>query len=236
MPAASAPMRSRLSQTASRVSAAPTCKHAGQMHSVGTTKRMCAGQLAGVHGDGLGYLDGSCRGPEFLPLCLGAALVGSIQQVIATGSRQRGTYLRVGKPRRDGGVASVPEGGGQLTSVLLDDQFDEGAAVEIHNRHAQRRCSLTSSDTDSRACRRDAPRAVGRPARGGLLNMPRWVSCSRRRAVSTAESRATGVPRSVTMISSPARARSTQLASSARNALIATSILHVYNQPTDTCT
>ena len=47
--------------------------------------------------------------------------------------------------------------------------------------------------------------------------------------MSTASNRATGVPRSVTTISSPARARSIQLDSSARNLVIVTSIAQVYS-------
>lgn len=56
-----------------------------------------------------------------------------------------------------------------------------------------------------------------------LLSTPCWVSWSRRGAESTATSLATGMPRSVTTITSPARARSIQRESSARNALMATS-------------
>ena len=83
---------------------------------------------------------------------------------------------------------------------------------------------MTSSDTGRSACARAAPLAVGRPARRGRLSTPSRVSRSSSGAVSTAISRATGVPRSVTTTSSPRRTRSIHSASSARNVLTATSM------------
>ena len=54
--------------------------------------------------------------------------------------------------------------------------------------------------------------------------------------MSMASNRATGVPRSVTTTSSPARARSIHVDNSARKVLIATSMPQMYNNCIGTCT
>lgn len=132
-----------------------------------------------------------------------------------TRGRSPGSY-----PSGASGIAPVPVRSGQGASVLVDDELDEAAAVEVDDGHTgQSRCALTRSATGPLARTRTAPCATGRSARRGLLRTPCWTSRSSSGAVSTGSGRATGVPRSVTTTSSPARARSIQQDSYARKVL-----------------
>src|ERR1035437_363785 len=213
------------------------CEQAGQVHRVCASQGVSTGQVTGMCGDGFGQLDRPCCRPEVLPQHFGMPLFGRVQAVSAPSCGQRGTHLWIRETAGHCRIAAVPQRGGNLAPVLFDDQLDESTAVEIHDGHErQRRCSLTSPDTGPLACALATPRAAGRSSRRALLITPLAMSWSSSGAVSTASKRATGVPRSVTTISSPERARSIHVDSSARKVLIATSIYQMYNSSIEICT
>jgi hypothetical protein len=100
----------------------------------------------------------------------------------------------------------------------------------------QRRCAPTTSDTEPFACTRRRPTADGRSTRAGRLIKPCSVNCSIVVADRSPTRRATGTPRSVTTISSPARARSSQSPSCARNTVTGTSMCQLYTDAHLECT
>ena len=106
------------------------------MDGVGTAQCVRAGQLAGVALDRGGELYRLGSRPERLPVPLGGPEGTSVDSVIASGRRQRGPNLRVGKAARHGGVTSVPQGSGNATPVLVDDELYQRAGVKIDERHA----------------------------------------------------------------------------------------------------
>lgn len=80
-----------------------------------------------------------------------------------TRGRSPGSY-----PSGASGIAPVPVRSGQGAFVLVDDELDEAAAVEVDDGHTgQSRCALTRSATGPLARTRTAPCATGRSARRG---------------------------------------------------------------------
>ncbi len=213
------------------------CEETRQVDCIGTSQGVPASQLTGMSGHALGQLHGPRRSPVVLPHRLRTLPTVGSQPASPLGSGQRRPYLGIGQAAGHRGIAAIPQSRGKITAIFFDHQLDEGAAVEIHERHgSQRRWSVTRSATGPRARTRSAPRATGRSARRGLLSAPVRTSWSSSEAVPTGTNRATGVPRSVTTTSSPARTRSIQLDSSARKVVMATSIHQAYNSPAPICT
>src|ERR1035438_8307189 len=99
---------------------------ASQVHGVRAPQGVGVGvgQLPGVAFDGCGELDGAHRGPELFPCLLGGVQVVVAEVVVAAGCGQRGADFGVGQPAGQGGVAAVPQLGGQVAAGFLDDEFD----------------------------------------------------------------------------------------------------------------
>jgi hypothetical protein len=185
--------------------AAVDSERAGQVNRIGTAQCMGAGEFPRVLLDRFRQLNRSGHRPESAPVLHSGSYGRCVQPMITAGGRQRCTNFYMGKSARYGRVASPPEVGHHVAGFLLDQQFDEGAGVEV-DQHVQSRCSDTRSDTEPRARTRVRPVEIGRSVRSGLLMTPAAVSSSSRVAVCTPTKRATGTPRSVTTISSPLRA------------------------------
>lgn len=117
------------------------------------------------------------------------------------------SHLRRGHATRQHHIRAVPEGCGLLAAGLLDHQLHQGAEVEVadHPRRASR-SATTYWDTPPDAWTRGRPRARGRRLRGWLTR-PSATSRSSSDGISMPVSRATGLPRSVTITSSPVCAR-----------------------------
>jgi hypothetical protein len=92
--------------------------------------------LARVLLDGGGELDRASDRPVVIPGLLGCVEIIVCEIVIAGGRSQRRPHLRICQAAGDRGVASVPQVGGQLAACLLDQQFHEGAGIEVDERHA----------------------------------------------------------------------------------------------------
>jgi hypothetical protein len=97
---------------------------------------MIARQLSGVPFDGSRQLDVTCRSPELLPSLLRQIKIGLVEVMVAARRAKRGSHLGVGDPARQRSITSVPYVGGQLASILFDQQFYEGAGVEIDENHS----------------------------------------------------------------------------------------------------
>jgi hypothetical protein len=84
-------------------------QRAGQVHGVGATQGVFAGELASMAFDRGGQLHRTARCPVLLPCLLGVGQL-VLAQVLVTGGRgQRGSDLGIGQSARDGGVAAIPQ-------------------------------------------------------------------------------------------------------------------------------
>jgi hypothetical protein len=122
---------------------------------------------------GLGELDGAGSWPVLLPDVLSGRLPGGVQVVVPPGGSQRGPDFHVGKAAGDRGVAPVPQLGGQLAALLLDQELHHRTGVEVDDRHqVSPRCSLAMPATGRRpgggnAAGRGLRRPAGRTAGAG---------------------------------------------------------------------
>jgi hypothetical protein len=122
------------------------------MDRVGTAERVRVGQLASMAFDGGGELYRlGCR-PECLPVPSGGLEGAGIDSVVASGRRESGPHLGVRETARQGGVAPVPEGRGEIAALFVDDQLYESTGVEVDERHA-RSAALLADHVGHRACR-----------------------------------------------------------------------------------
>jgi hypothetical protein len=92
------------------------------MHGISAAERVGAGQASGVALDGCGQLDRADGSPVLFPGLLGHLQAGFAEVMVAAGRGQGGADLGVGQAASQGGVASVPQFGGQVAAVLVDDQ------------------------------------------------------------------------------------------------------------------
>jgi hypothetical protein len=115
----------------------------GQVDSPGATQSMGTGQLAGVVFHCCAQLDRPNGDPVMFPGLFGRFEVVLAEIVVAAGGGEGGTDFRVGQAAGQGGVAAIPEFGGQAAAALLHDELDQGAGVEVDESHGQRRWSLT---------------------------------------------------------------------------------------------
>src|SRR5208337_2351243 len=113
------------------------------------------------------------------PCLLGSVQVTVAEVVIAAGGGQRGADLGIGQPAGQGGVAAVPQRGGQVAAGFFYDELDQGAGVEVDQRHPQGRWSLTRSATGRRGRGRGCPDALGRGAAAARAMIPSAASRSR---------------------------------------------------------
>lgn len=115
------------------------------------------------------------------------------------GRRRGGASLWVYELTGGDELGSVPEFFGEVRSLLREDELDERRGVEVGD---QRRCSETRSDTGvtDRSCLRPL---LGRLGLVGSRTSPRARRSASGSPPSTAESRATRLPRIVTTTSPP---------------------------------
>ncbi len=130
-------------------------EQAGQMHRVGTAQRVLAGQLPGVNADKLSQLDYPGRPPVFLLCGLSTTLIGGVQAMGAPSGGQRGAHLGIGQSAGNGGIAAVPQRGGEVAAVLLDDQFEAKALLSKYTMVMP--VSDAARSPDQPPCRAGAP-------------------------------------------------------------------------------
>ena len=146
---------------------------AGQMDRIGTAERVRVGQLAGVALNGGRELHRlGCR-PERLPVPSGDLQGTGIDSTIASGRGESRPNLRVRETARHGGVATVPQGRGEVAPVLINHQLYERAGVEVDERHAKS-AALLANQVSHRPCRRNPAVATGLGSRFpiGTTNHP----------------------------------------------------------------
>ena len=92
-----------------------------------------------------------------------AASRSAARVVIAAGGGKGGAHLGIRQAARECSVAVVPQLGGEVAAVLIDDQLHECAGVEIDHRH--RSASLLTDEFSDRATRaRSGPPLRRRPS------------------------------------------------------------------------
>jgi len=107
---------------------------AGQVNGVGASKSMETRQPARAPLDSWSELDRSGGCPVLLPDVLGQRQAALVKVVIPSSS-ECSSHLGVSDPARDRRVAAIPQIGCQLGADLFDHQLDEGAGIEIGERH-----------------------------------------------------------------------------------------------------
>lgn len=105
------------------------------MHGVSAPESTAGGKLAGVALDGRSQLDRSRCAPELFPVLFGLLEAIPVEVVVPVAGSEGGADLGVCESARDGGVASVPEGGSEFRSRLVDEQLHERTCIEIDDRH-----------------------------------------------------------------------------------------------------
>lgn len=111
---------------------------ARKMHRVCSSERVLAGKDAGMALDDPGQLDRSCRSPVLIPHGLGLRERGSAEVAVAVSGPKCCTNLRVPKPTRKRGIATVPQIDSEVAAGFFDDELHERARVEIDERHLSR--------------------------------------------------------------------------------------------------
>ena len=106
-----------------------------EVDGISSPQTLLASQSPGMTAQCLREFDDPHARPIPLPLPQSDAFCGGVKTMVPRGRRDRSSDLGIRETTRDRSVAPVPEFGGELTAFLLDDQLDEGTAVEIDNRH-----------------------------------------------------------------------------------------------------
>jgi len=130
---------------------------------------MGSGKVAGVLFNPRGEFDWAGGGPEVLPVTLGSGELGFCQVVIAGCCSECGADFGVGQTAGQCGVAAIPQSGRQRAPCLGGEKFDEGAGIEVDERH--RSAPLVADPVRHRPPRsRPGPSRSDGPLRGGLAN------------------------------------------------------------------
>ena len=111
-------------------------KGTGQLNGVGSSERVNTCKFSRVTLDCSGefhWLD--CR-PESLPVPLNLSGETIINSVISCGSSERGANFGIGEATRQRTVAPIPESGGEIATLLMDDELHQRTGVEVHERHS----------------------------------------------------------------------------------------------------
>ena len=132
----------------------------------------------------------------------GPRVSAGAQPAAAPRSGERSAALRVGQDARRGGRGRVPQRVGKLRAGLGDNELDQRRGVEVED---QRRCWATRSETEPVAFTRSRRERRGRV---GAVIRPRRMRSSIASASPTADRRAIGRPRRVTITAAPNSTRS----------------------------
>ena len=110
-------------------------ERARQVDRVRSSEPVLAREVAGTALDGVGQLDRTSRRPVLLPRGLGGdeVLIGEV--AVSVGCCQRGADFRIREAARQRGVPAVPNVSGETATQLVDDEFHEGAGVEVREGH-----------------------------------------------------------------------------------------------------
>ncbi|HVB93428.1 MAG TPA: hypothetical protein VND67_03835 [Acidimicrobiales bacterium] len=108
---------------------------AGQVNGVCAPEGMKTCQSACLPLYRRGEFDRSDGRPELLPSLFRHGQVVVVEVVIPSGSRESGSNFRVRDPARKCCVTAIPQIDCEFGTRLFDYKFDEGAGIEIDERH-----------------------------------------------------------------------------------------------------
>ncbi len=190
----------------------------GEVDRVVAPEGMGLGERARPARERPGQLEDIDLRPQRVETVAGLEMPRIVDSMRATCRCERGPSLRVKRDGRHRAFGVVPCRADSPGSGLDEKQLHERRSVEVR---AQRRCSMTMSlrvapSASTGAGRRPFGRRPG-------ISVPSRISRSTFRSPFIGTSRATGLPCSVTTISSPRLTRSTYRESPARNSLMPTS-------------
>jgi len=212
------------------------CKSAGEVDCVSAPESALSGKLPRMLLDVHRQLDGSSRAPVLLPHRCSKTQSARGELAIARRCGKGRSNLGVREPAGHRCVAAVPELGGEITAILLDDEHHEGARVEVDKGHLS--AALLADDVGDRRSRPCATPALrSRPSciRGAPDN-PRFGQALQRLSSIDAMQPGNWDPAVGHDDLAPTLARSSQSLRWARNSLTATSMPVVYMRHVTICT
>jgi hypothetical protein len=106
------------------------------MNGVGSSQSVGTREFASVMFDRSGEFHWLDRRPESLPVSLDLSQRAGVDAVVSSGGGQRGANFGVREAAGQRAVTAIPEGGRQVATFLVDDQFHQRTGVEVHQSHS----------------------------------------------------------------------------------------------------